>query len=220
MLGATRRAPPRLPGLTEHQRHEAWRRNITGTWTWEQAAWLSTLCTWLTQDHVVLHAPTTWPRSAPQKVPSWMTTTAWWPPGGDRQSRVRAGLSLLRVLPAALVAWPGWRPPGAPWCLEPRDERRSKVAMGPSACGCMRMVAELLLGHQSPWMLPRSIPGVLFHSGGLVGPPWVPKGVHSRVWVIGPHTHRGRGGVLHREGCRSASSKAFIVRFFVAYPPQ
>jgi hypothetical protein len=27
-------------------------------------------------------------------------------------------------------------------------------------------------------------------------------------------------GVLHREGCRSASSKAFIVRFFVAYPPQ
>ena len=92
--------------------------------------------------------------------------------------------------------------------------------MGPSACGCMRMVAELLLGHQSPWMLPRSIPGVLFHSGGLVGPPWVPKGVHSRVWVIGPHTHRGGGGVLHREGCRSASSKAFIVRFFVAYPPQ
>ena len=107
--------------------------------------------------------------------------------------------------------------------LELRVERRSKVAMGPSACGCMRMVAELLLGHQSPWMLPRSIPGVLFHSGGLVGPPWVPKGVHSRVWVIGPHTHRGGGGgptLLHREGCRSASSKAFIVRFFVAYPPQ
>ena len=60
------------------------------------------------------------------------------------------------------------------------------------------------------------------HAGhaGLVGPPWVPKGVHSRVWVIGPHTHRGGGGVLHREGCRSASSKAFIARFFVAYPPQ
>ena len=110
---------------------------------------------------------------------------------------------------------------GAAWgTLELRVERRSKVAMGPSACGCMRMVAELLLGHQSPWMLPRSIPGVLFHSGGLVGPPWVPKGVHCGVWVIGPHTHRGGGGVLHREGCRSASSKAFIVRFFVAYPPQ
>ena len=41
--------------------------------------------------------------------------------------------------------------------LELRIERRSKVAMGPSACGCMRMVAELVLGHQSPWMLPMSI---------------------------------------------------------------
>ena len=35
--------------------------------------------------------------------------------------------------------------------LELRVERRSKVAMGPSACGCMRMVAELLLSHQSPF---------------------------------------------------------------------
>ena len=77
--------------------------------------------------------------------------------------------------------------------------------MGPSACGCMRMVAELLLGHQSPWMLPRSIPGVLFHSGGLVGPPWVPKGVHSRVWVIGPHTHRGGGGVLPGKDVRKSA---------------
>ena len=71
---------------------------------------------------------------------------------------------------------------GAAWgTLELRVERRSKVAMGPSACGCMRMVAELLLGHQTPWMLPRSIPGVLFHSGGLVGPPWVPEGGHVGV---------------------------------------
>ena len=104
--------------LTEHQRHDAWRHSAVITWTWEQAAWLSTSCTWLTQDHVPLHAPTTWPRSAPRKVLQWMTTTAGWPPGGDRQSRVRAGLSLLLVLPAALVAWPGWRPPGAPWSCE------------------------------------------------------------------------------------------------------
>ena len=90
--------------------------------------------------------------------------------------------------------------------LELRGERRSNVAMGPSACGCMRMVAELLLGHQTPWMLPRSIPGVLFHSGGLVGPPWVPKGVHSRVWVIGPirtaaegGSYIGRGAVPHHQ---------------------
>jgi hypothetical protein len=35
----------------------------------------------------------------------------------DRQSRVRAGLSLLLVLPAARLGGTarGWRPPGAPW---------------------------------------------------------------------------------------------------------
>ena len=68
VLGATRRAPPRLPGLTEHQRHEARRRNITGAWTWEQAAWPSTPRTWLSQNHVPLDVPTTWPRSVPSKV--------------------------------------------------------------------------------------------------------------------------------------------------------
>jgi len=47
-----------------------------------------------------------------------VTTRAGWPTGDDRQSRVRAGLSLPRVLPAAPVAWLGWRPPGAPWCCE------------------------------------------------------------------------------------------------------
>ena len=36
--------------------------------------------------------------------------------------------------------------------LELRDERRSNVAMGPSPYGCVRMVAELLLGHQTPCM--------------------------------------------------------------------
>ena len=125
MLGATRRAPPRLPGLTEHQRHDACRHTAVVTWTWEQAAWLSTRRTWLIEIHVLIDVPTTWPRSAPRKVPSWMTTTAWWPPGGDRQSHVCAGLSLLRVLPAALVAWPGWRPPGAPWSCELNAGARS-----------------------------------------------------------------------------------------------
>ena len=38
--------------------------------------------------------------------------------------------------------------------LELRVERRSKVAMGPSACGCMRMVAELLLGTRVPGCSP------------------------------------------------------------------
>ena len=67
----------------------------------------------------------------------------------------------------------------------------SNVARRPSACRRKRLVAELLLGSQSPCMRPRSIPGALFHSDRLDGPPWVPKGVHWGVWVIGPHTHRG-----------------------------
>ena len=75
--------------------------------------------------------------------------------------------------------------------LELRFERGSNVAMQPSACGRMRLVAELLLGSQSPCMLPRSTPGAPFHSDRLLGPSWVLKGVHWGVWVIGPHTQRG-----------------------------
>ena len=74
--------------------------------------------------------------------------------------------------------------------LELRFERRSNVARRPSACGRMRLVAELLLDSQSPCMLPRSIPGAPFHSDRSDGPPWVLKGVTWGVWVIGPHTHR------------------------------
>ena len=90
--------------------------SAVGTWTWEQAAWLSTRCTWLTQNHVLLDAPTTWPRSVPRKVAPQLTTTVGWPTAGDRQGpRVRAGLSLLFVRPVGPVAQTGWRPPGAPW---------------------------------------------------------------------------------------------------------
>jgi hypothetical protein len=79
--------------------------------------------------------------------------------------------------------------------LELRDERRSSVAMGLSPYRCERMVAELLLGHQTACMLPRSISGVLGDSGGLCGPPWVKKMGHGGVWVFRPHTPRtGRGG--------------------------
>ena len=75
--------------------------------------------------------------------------------------------------------------------LELRYERGSNVARRPSVCGRMRLVAELLLGSQSPCMLPRSTPGAPFHSDRLLGPSWVLKGVHWGVWVIGPHTQRG-----------------------------
>ena len=60
----------------------------------------------------------TWPRSASRKVAPRKTTTKGWPPGGDRQSRVRAGLSLLLGVPAGPVARPGRRPPVAPWSCE------------------------------------------------------------------------------------------------------
>ena len=118
MLGATCRAPPRLPGLTEHQRHEARRRNITGAWTWEQAAWLRTPRTWLSQNHVPLDVPTRWSRLVPRKVAPQLTTTVGWPPAGDRQGRVRVDLSLLLVRSAAPVARTGWGPPGAPCSCE------------------------------------------------------------------------------------------------------
>ena len=125
-----------------------------------------------------------------------VTTRAGWPTGDDRQSRVRAGL--LRVLPTAPVAWPGWE---AAWgTLELRDERRSSVAIGLSPYGCERMVAELLLGHQTACMLPRSISGVLGDSGGLFGPPWVKKMGHGGVWVFGPHTPRTEGGSYMTSG--------------------
>ena len=63
--------------------------------------------------------------------------------------------------------------------LELRFERGSNVARQPSACGRKRLVAELLLGSQSPCMLCpgaslwRSVP----HSGRLDCPPWVPTKV-------------------------------------------
>ena len=93
--------------------------------------------------------------------------------------------------------------------------------MGLSPYGCTRMVAELLLGHQTPWMLPRSIPGVLFHSGGLVGPPWVPKecplsGLGDRT----PYAPRRRGGPTSGGVPFSIIKSFFRPVFFVAYPPQ
>ena len=85
--------------------------------------------------------------------------------------------------------------------------------MGLSPYGCERMVAELLLGHQTACMLPRSIPGVSFHSDRLLGPPWVPKGVHWVVWVIGPHTRRGEGGSYIGSGTVTHHKKLFSCGF-------
>ena len=97
--------------------------------------------------------------------------------------------------------------------LELRDERRSSVAMGLSPYRCERMVAELLLGHQTACMLPRSISGVLGDSGGLCGPPWVKKWGHGGVWVFGPHTPRTEGGSAFGRGTVRRDENIFLCGF-------
>ena len=85
--------------------------------------------------------------------------------------------------------------------------------MGLSPYGCERMVAELLLGHQTACMLPRSISGVLGDSGGLCGPPWVKKWGHGGVWVFGPHTPRTEGGSYIGRGAVTCDQKLFSCGF-------
>ena len=82
--------------------------------------------------------------------------------------------------------------------------------MGLSPYGCERMVAELLLGHQTACMLPRSFSGVLGDSGGLCGPPWVKKWGNGGVWVFGPHTPRTEGGSYIGRGTVTCDQKLFL----------
>jgi len=89
--------------------------------------------------------------------------------------------------------------------------------MGLSPYGCERMVAELLLSHQTACMLPRSISGVLGDSGGLCGPRTLGEKMGSwrRLGIRTPYAPYG-GGVLLREG----DQKLFSCNSFEAYPPQ
>ena len=84
--------------------------------------------------------------------------------------------------------------------------------MGLSPYRCERMVAELLLGHQTACMLPRSFSGVLGDSGGLCGPPWVKKWGHGGVWVFGPHTPRTEGGSYIGRDAVTCDQKLFSSR--------
>ena len=78
-----------------------------------------------------------------------LTTTVGWPTAGDRQGRVRAGLSLLLDRPAGPVAQTGWRPPGAPWSCDlnaaatsPGDLLRAGAsAWWLSCCSALRLPA-------------------------------------------------------------------------------
>ena len=127
---------------------------------------LSTPCTWLSHNHVPRDVPTTWPRSVPRKVAPQLTTTVGWPPAGDRQGRVRAGLSLLLGRPAGPVAPTGWRPPGAPWSCDLNAAatspghllRAGACAWWLSCCSALRV----------PACSPQDIPGVPFHSDVLL----------------------------------------------------
>ena len=74
----------------------------------------------------------------------------------------------------------GWRPGrssgmvellAASSILDLRIERRGNVAMCPSLCVCVGMMAELELGHLTPIMRPRTSSGGLGYSGDLFGPP-------------------------------------------------
>ena len=65
--------------------------------------------------------------------------------------------------------------------LELRFERGSNVAMRPSACGRMRLVAELLLGPQSPCMLP---PRTSLASRSTQMCYWSTLGYNRRRWQL------------------------------------
>jgi len=93
--------------------------------------------------------------------------------------------------------------------------------MGLSPYGCTRMVAELLLGHQTSWMLPRSFSAVLGDFRWAMWSTLGAKDVHCRVWVIGPHTHRAaEGGSYTSGGVPFRIIKSFFRAGFVAHPPQ
>ena len=122
-----------------------------------------------------------------------MTTMAGWSPGDDRESRLRDGLSLPPVRPAAQVAWSSCRPLQAYWSCE-----LSARATSPSTL-CVSVPStgwrQPGMATQGPCMLTRTTSsGTLSYLDGLFGPPWVIKGILGAFWMIGPHTHRPRGG--------------------------
>jgi hypothetical protein len=107
--------------------------------------------------------------------------------------------------------------------LELRVERRSKVApwdlLRAGACAWWLSCCSAT---RVPGCSPgASIPGVLFHSGGLVGPPWVPKDVHSPSG-LGDRTpyaprRRRRGGPTSG-GVPFSIIKSFFLAVFWGIP--
>jgi len=82
--------------------------------------------------------------------------------------------------------------------------------MGLSPYGCVRMLAELLLGHQTLSCSPRAslafwatqVGFVVHHMGERMGP-W------RRLGIRIPCAPYGGGGVLHRKGALTCDQKLF-----------
>ena len=62
-------------------------------------------------------------------------------------------------------------------------------------------------------MRPRTSSGDLGYSGGLCGPPWVPKGGLFGVRVSSSHTHRAEGGCYIGRGAVTCDQKIFSCGF-------
>ena len=84
--------------------------------------------------------------------------------------------------------------PAASGILELQAERRCDVAIDPLRLSAVDRVGQPGMATQSACMLTRTSSGTLGYLDGLFGPPWVIKGILGAFWMIGPHTHRPRGG--------------------------
>ena len=140
----------------------------------------------------------------------------------DRMGRVKSGLSAASCRPrrGSEPSFTSCETPGAAWSMR-TFERGSNVARRPSACGRMRLVAELLLGPQTPCMRRRSIPGVSFHADRLLErPPWSPVVKFGWLGYCGRHTRRARRGPTSRSGHRYAHKELFSCGFLWHTAPQ
>ena len=173
----------------------------------------------MTENHVWLRVPTTWPRSASRKVAPRRTTTEGWPPGGDRQSRVRAGLSLLLGLSAGPASGAA-RQEAACGTVELRDERRSNVAMASSPGGCDALETETRSALRVPACAPGPAPAIWATQVAYVVHPGCLMASVRCLSVIQPtssHTHRMRGGPTSRGGPLCVI-KSFSRAVFCAVP--
>ena len=157
----------------------------------------------------------TWHPSTRSRRPS---ATASWPRGGSWREHKRWRVGVLRSA-TKLVG-----------------------NRGGGILEVLKIAKYQLLDPYGPLGTPKPPPDRSTPDFGLCGLYQVVRSIDDRLWTqrsmwamlrcamlrcapdalqwAGPHTHRPRGGVLHREGGRYVSPKAFLARFFVLYYPQ